>query len=110
MSFAVGEAKEVPSLQMLRDHDKNTILIFIHVIFFAQMFPCYEERREEEEKEEGERSNMTKTFSKFSFFGLILRNSTHPLCGARSLLLVHIVFTPVKGPEGFKDCNFWLCL
>ena len=58
-SFAVGEAEEVPSLQMSKDHDKDFFLSIY--IFVAQ---TYNESNEEEER----RSNMKKIL-KSALFG-----------------------------------------
>ena len=47
-----------------------------------------------------------KFFSKTAHRGHVLRKSTHLLFGARSFLLVHIMFTPGEGPKGFVKSIF----
>ena len=62
--FAVGEAKEVPTLQMLGDHGEEvpfSLSIYLSIfvfVFFAKHFHSYEERKEEEMvKHEGNSQN-----------------------------------------------------
>ena len=52
---------------------------------------------------ENKRMVKLEFFSQTALFGHILRKTAHSLFGAWSFLLVHIQFTPSKGPKGFVN-------
>ena len=93
MSFAVGETEEVSLLQMSGDHDK--------VMFFF-FFATYSIVMREEKGEKVIHEEILKP----TLFGQIFNKSTHPLFDTWSLLLVHVWFTPGKGPKGFENAYF----
>ena len=47
-----------------------------------------------------------KKIPKTTLFGHKFKQLKYPLFGAWSLLMVHIWFTPSKGPKGFKNVFF----
>jgi len=97
MTFAVGEADEVSLLQMLEDHDKEMPFEKKIILFFPHISIVMREEKGEVIHEE---------IPKPTLFEQILNKSTHPLLGTWSLLLVHVWFTPGKGPKGFKNAYF----
>ena len=59
-----------------------------------------------EEYKDKRRQVKLDCFSKLSFLGYILKNSTHSHFGAWSFLSVHIRITPSEGPKGFVNWVF----
>ena len=94
--------KEVLSLQMLGDHDREISS------FSSSSSPPPQKKNVtiimgKEGENRGRRSSMKKN-PKIPLFGLILIYLPNLLFGAYLLLLVHIQYTPSEGPKGFKMC------
>ena len=100
MGFAVREAKRGSLIAKVGDHGKETPLWKNICFDFLSPNVIVVERKEGEKVEHGKKN------LKSTFFGHILKKSTHEYFGAWSLLPAHIRFIPSEGPKALQFALF----